>query len=58
MNKPLKTARRSNYTLGELILAVSSVSSNSREATLAVMDLLSSRRVVLGRHHTTRSRRH
>ena len=58
MNKPLKTARRSNYTLGELIFAVSSVSNNSREATLAVMDLLSSRRVVIGRRETTRCRRH
>jgi len=47
MNKPLKTARRSSYTLGDLILAVSSASRNSREATLAVMDLLESRQVVL-----------
>ena len=49
MNKPLKTARRSHFTLGDLILAVSSSSRNSREATLAVMDLLASRRVTLGR---------
>ena len=49
MNKPLKTARRSHFTLGDLILAVSSASRNSHEATLAVMDLLASRRVTLGR---------
>ena len=48
MNKPLKTAARSQFTLGELILAVSSCSRNSREATLAVLDLLQSRRIVLG----------
>ena len=48
MNKPLKTARRSQFTLGDLILAVSSSSRNSREATLAVMDLIKSRRVILG----------
>ena len=53
MNKPL---RRSNLTLGDLIEAVSSESRNSREATLAVMDLLRSRRVVLGRP-TVRRRR-
>lgn len=58
MNKPLKTANRSHFTLGELILAVSSESRNSREATLAVMDLIKSRRVTLGRSHATRRRRH
>ncbi len=56
MNKPLKSARRSNLTLGDLILAVSSSSHNSREATLAVMDLIRSRRVVLGGRHTRNPR--
>ena len=56
MNKPLKTARRASFTLGDLILAVSSSSRNSREATLAVMDLLESRRVVLKSGHSHRRR--
>ncbi len=58
MNKPLKTARRAGYTLGDLILAVSSASRNSREATLAVMDLLTSRRVTLDRSRVSRRHRH
>lgn len=57
MNKSLKTARRAQFTLGDLIVAVSSSSRNSREATLAVMDLLKSHRVTLGRSHTVRRRR-
>jgi len=56
MNKPLKTAPRSQFTLGDLILAVSSVSRNSGEAALAVMDLLGSRRVVLKSEHSVRRR--
>ena len=57
MNKSLKTARRSHFTLGELIVAVSSSSRNSREATLAVMDLIQSRRVSIGCHPATSRRR-
>ena len=57
MNKSLKTACRAQFTLGDLIVAVSSSSHNSREATLAVMDLLKSHRVTLGRGHTVRRRR-
>ena len=56
MNKPLKTANRSEFTLGDLILAVSSASRNSREATLAVTDLLRSRRVTLASGHHVRRR--
>lgn len=56
MNKPLKTARRATYTLGDLIFAVSSASRNSREATLAVMDLLESRQVVLKSRDPVRRR--
>ncbi len=56
MNKPLKTANRSEFTLGDLILAVSSASRNSREATLAVTDLLKSRRVTLASGHHVRRR--
>jgi len=48
MNKPMKTAARSQFTLGDLIVAVSSSSHNSREASLAVNDLLRSGRVVVG----------
>lgn len=55
MNKPMKSTARSQFTLGELILAVSSCSRNSREATLAVLDLLQSRRVVL-RQRNSRAR--
>ena len=58
MNKPLKTARRSHFTLGDLIAAVSSSSRNSREATLAVMDLIQSHRVTIGRGRATSRRRH
>jgi hypothetical protein len=48
MNKHLKAShRRSHFTLGELILAVSSSSRNSREAAAAVTDLLRSGRVGL-----------
>jgi hypothetical protein len=48
MNKPLKTSRtHSNFTLGELILAVSSSSRSSRETAAAVTDLLRSGRACL-----------
>jgi hypothetical protein len=41
MNKPLKSnARRSVYTLGELIVAVSASSRNNREAAAVIHDLL------------------
>ena len=56
MNKRMKTARRSSFTLGELIVAVSSASRNSSEATLAVADLLRSGRVALGRPRQHRRR--
>lgn len=54
MNKPMKTAARSQFTLGDLIVAVSSCSHNSREATLAVADLLRSGRVVVGSRRSYR----
>ena len=56
MNKPLKSVRRSHFTLGDLIVAVSASSRNSREATLAVMDLIKSHRVTIGRSHAIRRR--
>ena len=46
MKKPLKIAHRS-YTLGDLILAVSNQSRNSRETVAAVADLLETGRVRL-----------
>jgi len=46
MKKPLKIAHR-NYTLGDLIVAVSSQSRNSRETVAAVADLLETGRVRL-----------
>ena len=49
MKKPLKIAHR-NFTLGDLILAVSSVSRNNRETVAAVADLLESGRVRLNSH--------
>ena len=47
MKKPLKKNLRSSPSLGDLILAVSSVSKNNREAVAAVADLLESGRVCL-----------
>ena len=48
MNKSLKTSQpRSGLTLGDLILAVSSSSHNSRETAAAVTDLLRKGRVCL-----------
>jgi hypothetical protein len=57
MNKPLKTVDRAHLTFGDLVAAVSSCSRNSREATLAIVDLLQSRRVIL-RRERDRRRRH
>jgi hypothetical protein len=46
MNKPLKSnTRRSVYTLGELIVAVSASCRNSREAAAVISDLLESGQV-------------
>lgn len=50
MKKPLKTAARSNYSLGDLIMAVSSYSKNNRETVAAVADLLESGQVRLSSH--------
>lgn len=48
MNKPLKTSHsRSGLTLGDLVLAVSSSSRNSRETAAAITDLLCRGRVCL-----------
>lgn len=46
MKKSLKIAHR-NYTLGDLILAVSNQSRNNRETVAAVADLLETGRVRL-----------
>ena len=56
MNKRMKTSKRSTFTLGELIAAVSAESRNSNEAMLAVTDLLRSGRVSLGRPSQHRRR--
>ncbi len=47
MKKPLKRTTRAHYSLGELILAVSTCSKNSSETVAAVADLLDSGRVRL-----------
>lgn len=47
MKKPLKKSNRANYSLGDLILAVSSYSNNNRETVAAVADLLESGQVRL-----------
>jgi hypothetical protein len=48
MKKNLKKSQRApSYSLGDLILAVSSYSKNSRETIAAVADLLDSGRVKL-----------
>ena len=46
-NKNLKKAARANYSLGDLIMAVSSYTKNNRETVAAVADLLESGRVRL-----------
>ena len=47
MKKSLKSTHRSNLTLGDLVLAVSSFSRNKNETAAAVADLLESGRVRL-----------
>ncbi|MDQ3621491.1 MAG: hypothetical protein M3463_03255 [Verrucomicrobiota bacterium] len=47
MKKSLKKATRAEYSLGDLILAVSSYSRNNRETVAAVADLLESGKVRL-----------
>jgi len=47
MKKHLRKTNRANYSLGDLILAVSSCSKNSGETVAAVADLLESGRVRL-----------
>jgi hypothetical protein len=47
MKKNLKKVARVNYSLGDLIMAVSSVSNNNGETVAAVADLLESGRVRL-----------
>ena len=47
MKKPLKKTARTNYSLGELIMAVSTSSKNNRETIAAVADLLESGQVRL-----------
>jgi hypothetical protein len=49
MKKSFKKVSK-NFTLGDLILAVSSQSRNSRETLAAVTDLLESGRVRVGSH--------
>ncbi len=58
MKKNLKKAHRStNLSLGDLILAVSACSKNSRETVAAVTDLLESGRVRLNSNgHKVRAR--
>ena len=47
MKTSFKSIRRQNLTLGDLVLAVSSVSRNTTETAAAVADLLESGRVRL-----------
>jgi hypothetical protein len=47
---------RSNYTLGDLILAVSSSTRNKREAVAALTDLINSGRVCLSSDRRARVR--
>lgn len=47
MKTTLKTSHNRNLTLGDLVLAVSSVSRNNNETAAAVADLLESGRVRL-----------
>ena len=50
MKKNLKKTARTNYSLGDLILAVSTASKNNRETIAAVADLLESGQVRLNSH--------
>jgi hypothetical protein len=45
MKKNLKKSNRANYSLGDLIVAVSSYTRNNRETVAAVADLLETGRV-------------
>jgi len=57
MKKHQRKAHRSQLSLGDLILAVSSCSRNSREAAAAVADLLESGQVrLLSRGQQVRTR--
>ena len=47
MKPPFNTRRRQNLTLGDLVLAVSSVSRSTNETAAAVTDLIESGRVRL-----------
>ena len=50
MKKTLKKATRANYSLGDLILAVSASSKSNTETIAAVADLLESGKVRLASH--------
>jgi hypothetical protein len=56
MNKRIKTAARARFTLGDLIVAVSSSTRDSREAAIAIADMLQSGRVVLDTRRRSRRR--
>ncbi|MDB6172402.1 MAG: hypothetical protein JWL59_1713 [Chthoniobacteraceae bacterium] len=57
MKKTLKKAARANYSLGDLILAVSTSSKSNRETIAAVADLLESGKVRLASQgHKVRAR--
>ncbi len=53
MKKTPRKAQRANMNLGELIMAVSSVSHNKRETVAAVADLIESGRVRFRSHGRT-----
>ncbi len=55
MKQNPKRTNQSHYTLGDLILAVSSSTRNRREAVAALADLINSGRVCLS-HHRARVR--
>ena len=50
MKKQDRKMHRQTMNLGDLIMAVSSCSKNSRETVAAVADLLGSGRVMMGSH--------
>jgi hypothetical protein len=56
MNKHIRTSARSHFTLGDLIVAVSSTTRDSREAALAIADMLQSGRVIIGTRRRSRRR--
>lgn len=49
-SQPTRKVRRSRHSLGELVSALSSCTRNSREATVALLDLFKTNRILINDH--------